>query len=192
MALNGDPIDAYGYPIYSPAPSSFTDRDGDATGISYAIDENDNAFIHLVVRAVEKCLGWQGLKDQEKKARAELLKLQGAVDDCRDEFFRYNGRKEPMLKALEAKCDESRKSMRALLAERKVQFGPQQERVKEALWLRRRVLQDLYAKAGDFMHRSVTGKVKGCTMSFLGAFNEGLASLVYASQSLTNDTTRYK
>jgi len=192
MALNGDPTDAYGYPIYSPAPSSFTDRDTDATEVSYATDENDNAFIHLIVHAVEICLGWQSLKDEEEKASAELLKIQGAVDNFQDESFRYSDRAEPLLRALEAKCDENVELLEARLAERKAQFGPQQERVKEALWLRGKVLKDLYAKAGDFMHRSITGKVKGCTMSFLGPFNEGLASLVYAAQSLTDDIARFK
>jgi len=190
MATNWNTSIAESDDVHSSRESSVDGEVEDPDAVIYAEDKNDNAFIHLLIRTVERCLSLEGLLVERKSAKAKLLEAQNSLDDTMHEISQYDKCKEPALEDLLKEAKETQESLDERLLQSQAQFGLLQARVQEAAKLRARVLRELYATAGDFLYRSGTGELKSRIPSFRGRFNEGLAKLKYSANSLTHYAAR--
>jgi len=171
-----------------------------AEGVSYAENEEDNAFIHLIIQAVERCIAFETLQTHVKEVQAELLDLQGLLDDQAYSKRLYLFCRQPILKPLVDECKENIDLLQTRLVDRKKEYSSAQDSLRRATIQRKKTIHELcYGKKRDddeetncdrFLDRCFRGRVRSGKMDFRGQFNEGLAKLIYAAQQLLREIER--
>lgn len=156
----------------------------------YATEMQDHRFIETLIEAVEQCVVYSRLQEQEKSAHAELLRAQLQLDNWQNDVDDIDMHEEPALESLvqdmEAKIDHQSARLDDCVQAHKRAT----ELVRESTTQRKRLLSSLFGIGEEFVLRGVLGDVHCEPLQFNGRFDWGLMRLIRTARSVRVDEER--